>query len=436
METGIYQPQGALGTGIKDGSGRALLVGAGDGREMAELGRLAQTLGLSVVDVLEQPRKDRVGYVGRGKREELARKVRSLGAEFVVTDDELSASQIRVLEKDAEVPIIDRTALIIRIFGAHAKDRPSRLEVELAELEYKLPRIKGGSEALSRLGGGVGTRGPGEQQLEYDRREIRRRINTINHRLEAERAAREVRRSRLKQVSLPSITLAGYTNAGKTTILNALTNAGRSTRNRLFETLETTTRRVGLPSMPDIVITDTVGFIKKLPTQLVHSFASTLESVRDSDLLVICADASSSELESELQTVEKTLREAIGDEEYNDRDIILCLNKADMVHSDDLSSSLRSLMSDWNSRDGEEHIRRSVLISAIDDISPLFDRIHSVISLRRSRIRLLIPHDEYGAANALWKDTEIHSSSHTVDGLLIEVTLAEPDLTKYKKYSV
>src|SRR5215216_4119419 len=287
---------------------RAVLVGAGEDRQMEELARLSETLGLEVVGVMEQARRDAVVYVGRGKREELGQLVRDLGAGLVVSDDELTPSQARVLEKAAGVTVVDRTLLIIRIFEARARDAASRLEVELAELTYRLPRVRGGYTALSRLGGGgVTTRGPGEQQLEYDRRVIRQRMERIRKRLVEEKAARQVRSARLKKEGPPSVALVGYTNAGKTTILNALSGEAPSTADRLFETLETATRLVrnsgigharpngpdGAVARPDFVLTDTVGFIRKLPTQLVYSFASTLEAASDADVVLLCADASS-----------------------------------------------------------------------------------------------------------------------------------------------
>src|SRR5215208_5834423 len=285
---------------------RAILVGAGEDRQLGELARLAETLGLEVVEILEQGRRDGSGYLGRGKREELSGLLGRAGAGLVVVDDELSASQARVLEKAARVTVVDRTLLIIRIFEAHARDAASRLEVELAELTYRLPRVRGGYKALSRLGGGgVTTRGPGEQQLEYDRRVIRQRMERIRKRLAEEKAARQVRSARLKKEGPPSVALVGYTNAGKTTILNALSGEARSTADRLFETLEITTRLVknsgvghtrpngpdGAVARPDFVLTDTVGFIRKLPTQLVHSLASTLGAARDAEVIVLCADA-------------------------------------------------------------------------------------------------------------------------------------------------
>src|ERR671910_799392 len=314
---------------------RAVLAGAGERRHMAELGRLATTLGIEVAGILEQGRRDGTGYLGRGKREELRDLVEEAGARFVIADDELTASQARVLEKACGVSVVDRTELIIRIFEAHARDAASRLEVELADLEYRLPRVKGRNPELSRLGGGtVLARGPGEQQLEYDRRAIRRRMETINRKLGEERAARAVRGARLKDGGPPTVALVGYTNAGKTTILNALSGAGRSTKDRLFETLETTTRLVegrssnghhGLRpgdspgahpagAHPDFVVTDTVGFIRKLPTQLVHSFASTLEAARAADARVLCADASSEDLSEEISMVAATLSETLGKE--------------------------------------------------------------------------------------------------------------------------
>src|ERR671921_2242212 len=317
---------------------RAVLAGAGDGRHMAELGRLASTLGIEVAGILEQGRRDGTGYLGRGKREELRELVDEVGARFVIADDELTASQARVLEKACGVSVVDRTELIIRIFEAHARDAASRLEVELADLEYRLPRVKGRNPELSRLGGGGNiTRGPGEQQLEYDRRAIRRRMETINRKLKEEKAARAVRGTRLKKGGPPTVALVGYTNAGKTTILNALSGAGRSTRDRLFETLETTTRLVEGTRIDgqdgvraDFVVTDTVGFIRKLPTQLVHSFASTLEAANHADVRVLCADASSPELEDEIATVGRTLADGAEDG-TGEPPTILCLNKMDLV---------------------------------------------------------------------------------------------------------
>jgi GTP-binding protein HflX len=412
-----------------------VLVGAGEDRQMEELARLSETLGLEVVGVMEQARRDGVGYVGRGKREQLGELVRDLGAGLVVVDDELTPSQARVLEKAASVMVVDRTLLIIRIFEAHARDAASRLEVELAELAYRLPRVRGGYRALSRLGGGgVTTRGPGEQQLEYDRRVIRDRMERIRKRLEEEKAAREVRGSRLRKEGPPSVALVGYTNAGKTTILNALSGERRSTANRLFETLETVTRLVrGTPSesnghdgavaRPDFVLTDTVGFIRKLPTQLVHSFASTLEAASDADVILLCADASSEKLAEEIRTVEHTLRETLSEDgtQGSPQETVLCLNKVDLISEE----RRRRLAASYPG---------AVLISAKLDVGGLVDAVNEALAKSRVRMRILIPHDEYGAVSRLYGWAEIHARRDTTEGLELDVTLPKPHVHRYAHY--
>lgn len=419
---------------------RAVLVGAGETRYVAELGRLAATLGLEVAGVMEQNRRDGSGYLGRGKREELRELVSEVGANFVVTDDELTASQSRVLERAVGIPgvtVVDRTELIIRIFEAHARDAASRLEVELADLEYRLPRVKGRNPELSRLGGGVGssggaaTRGPGEQQLEYDRRAIRRRMETINRRLEDERGARAVRGARLKEGGPPTVALVGYTNAGKTTILNAVSGAGRSTRDRLFETLETTTRLVegagenGAVSRPDFVVTDTVGFIRKLPTQLVHSFASTLEVAGDADVRVLCADASSEDLDEEIQTVRETLAHGLSGRDGRDPGpTILCLNKMDLLSKE----SARRLRREYP---------EAVLMSALrGDYGSLLDEVYRSISSERERMEVLIPHSDYAAATRLYGLAEIHAQENTDVGLWLDVSIPRSASSKYAPYRV
>jgi GTPase len=397
---------------------------------MAELGRLATTLGIEVAGVLEQGRRDGTGYLGRGKREELRWLVESVGARFVIADDELSASQARVLEKACGVSVVDRTELIIRIFEAHARDAASRLEVELADLEYRLPRIKGKNPELSRLGGGgVTTRGPGEQQLEYDRRVIRERIATINRKLQEEKEGRAVRGARLREGGPPTVALVGYTNAGKTTILNALSGAKRSTRDRLFETLETTTRLVegskkdGPDGMwPDFVVTDTVGFIRKLPTQLVHSFASTLEVARNADVSVVCVDASSEELEEEIQTVTHTISGAI-ENGVGPGPMVMCLNKMDLV-SEARAAELR-----------RDH-PHAVTISATRNCGALVEEIYRTIASRRERMRVFIPHAEYAAASRLYGLAEIHAQENTESGLWMDVSLPRSALGRYASYRV
>jgi GTPase len=419
---------------------RAVLVGAGESRQMAELGRLTGTLGIEVSAVLEQNRRDGTGYLGRGKREELRDLVSKVDALFVIADDELTASQARVLEKASGASVVDRTELIIRIFEAHARDAASRLEVELADLEYRLPRVKGKNPELGRLGGGgVTTRGPGEQQLEYDRRVIRDRITTINRKLKDEKSGRAVRGTRLRESGPPTVALVGYTNAGKTTILNALSGANRSTKDRLFETLETTTRLVeGTGSngrdgaaRPDFVVTDTVGFIRKLPTQLVHSFASTLEAANDADVRVLCADASSVDLGDEISTVTQTLSETFGTGTEIDSvngsatgvsgSTILCLNKTDLIDDE----GIRELRADYPD---------AVMISALHDCDDLLERIYASISAQRRRMSLLIPHSDYAAATHLYGLAEIHTRENTPEGVRMDVSLPSSSAFRYAPY--
>jgi GTP-binding protein HflX len=358
--------------------------------------------------------------------------VERVEARFVVADDELTASQARVLERAAGTTVVDRTELIIRIFEAHARDAASRLEVELADLEYRLPRVKGKNPELSRLGGGGQiTRGPGEQQLEYDRRVIRRRMETINRKLEEGRAARAVRGTRLKKEGPPTVALVGYTNAGKTTILNALSGARRSTKDRLFETVETTTRLVEGGSgnghngaRPDFVVTDTVGFIRKLPTQLVHSFASTLEAARDADVRALCADASSEDLRDEISTVSGTMAESLGGGNgVGPAQTILCLNKMDLVPE----ARARELRGTYP---------EAVMISALEGCEALLEEIYRAIAAGRDRMKVLIPHADYAAASRLYGLAEIHAQENTTDGLWMDVSLPRSASARYAPYKV
>ena len=414
---------------------RAILVGAGEERYLKELGRLAETLGVKVVGSMEQNRRDNSGYLGRGKRDELARLVHEADATLVLADDELTASQARTLERDAGARVADRTQLIIRIFEAHARDAASKLQVELAELEYTLPRARGMWTHLERQEGGGGsagagaTRGPGEQQIEYDRRVIREKMRTIRRKLKEEKSARKVRRARLNEGHTPTVALVGYTNAGKTTILNALSGADRSTRDWLFETLETTTRLVEGKSpngkgssRPDFVVTDTVGFIRKLPTQLVESFASTLDAASDAEIIVLCADASSDDVEEEVQIVRATLA-SILDEATQHNHIILCLNKLD-------------LLSDGEREKITRRIPQGILVSALGNIESLVEEIYKHIELNRKKMSLLIPHADYVAASSLYGLAEVHSRTETTSGVRMEVTLPPSAAFKYEPYRI
>src|SRR5438477_438449 len=261
--------------------------------ELAELEELARTAGVEPVGrvVQHRPEPDPRSYVGKGKLDELKHDYGASGAEVLLIEDELAPSQQRVLENLLQARVVDRTQLILDIFAQHAVSAEGKLQVELAQLEYNLPRMRGMWKHLERLGGGVGTRGPGESQLETDRRIARRRISILKDRLEELSKQRDVRRKERRRTAVPTVSLAGYTNVGKSTLLNALTDADVSVRNRLFETLDPTTRGFDFEGRRYLV-TDTVGFVRRLPHQLVEGFAATLEETLVADLVLHVVDAS------------------------------------------------------------------------------------------------------------------------------------------------
>ena len=295
-----------------------------------ELEQLARTAGLQVVGRESQSlsRVHAATFVGSGKVEEIGELCADLGADMLIFDDELSPGQLRNLEKALELLIIDRTALILDIFSQHARSKEGALQVELAQYAYRLPRLTRQWTHLSRQSvGGVGLRGPGETQLEVDRREIARRMAHLRKQLERVRKQRGLRRQRRRRAGMPVVSIVGYTNAGKSTLLNRLTGAGVLVEDLLFATLDPTTRKVSLTSGKEALVTDTVGFIQKLPTQLVASFRATLEEVHEADLLIHVVDASDESLLAKVTAVERVLAE-IG---AVDKPVILALNKIDLI---------------------------------------------------------------------------------------------------------
>jgi GTP-binding protein HflX len=320
---------------------RVILVGVAVGgsieateRSLEELRRLTETAGAEVVDATLQrrTRPDAGTFVGKGKVLEVAEMVKAQGADTVIMDDELSPGQLRRLEELVDAKVIDRTALILDIFAQHATSREGKAQVELAQLNYLLPRLRGWGESLNRMGGGIGTRrGPGETKMEVDRRRIRRRITRLHRDLEEMAKTRDVKRRGREQAGLPGVALAGYTNAGKSTLLNRLSGAGVLVEDKLFSTLDPTTRRLDLPAGRSVTLTDTVGFIAKLPHDLVEAFKSTLEEVALADLVVHLVDAAQSDPVAQVEAVRKVLTE-VG---AGDVPELLVLNKGDLV--DDLS---------------------------------------------------------------------------------------------------
>jgi len=300
---------------------------------LAELAELARTAGAEVVGSttqrLEHPNV--ATYIGSGKVQEVIEERKRLDANVVIFDDELSPSQQRNLEKALGVKVIDRTALILDIFATRAQTREGRLQVELAQMQYLLPRLAGQWSHLERMEGAIGTRGPGETQIETDRRLINARIAKLRRDLREVSMQRELYRRRRARNNIPVVALVGYTNAGKSTLMRALSGADVLAEDKLFATLDPVTRRLGLPSGEVVLLTDTVGFIQKLPTQLVAAFRATLEELKEADLLLHVVDISHPNAYQQVQTVESTLR----DLEVDTKPVLLALNKVDRLHHAD-----------------------------------------------------------------------------------------------------
>jgi GTP-binding protein HflX len=321
---------------------------------LAELAFLARSADAEVVGQVTQ-RANRLTstYVGSGKVEEIREMVEELEAEVVIFDDELTPSQQRNLEDALKIKVIDRTALILDVFGRHAHTHEGQLQVELAQHQYLLPRLVGQWSHLERLGGGIGTRGPGETQLETDRRIIRSRIQKIQHELEGVRQRRALSVVRRKKASIPMATLVGYTNAGKSTLFNALSNANVEAKDQLFNTLDPVTRRIRLPSGGELLLTDTVGFIQKLSPKVVAAFRATLEELGESDLLLHVIDITHPKAPEQAEVVEETLEE-LG---LLEKPRLLVINKMDLL--DESSSGDKSQLTPAGLEDNP-----SVLVSA------------------------------------------------------------------------
>ena len=299
---------------------------------LQEFEELARSAGAEIAATLIQrrPKPDPATLVGQGKLEEIEGVLASTGADLVLFDHDLTPSQLRNLEAKLPCRVIDRTQLILDIFARHARTREGQLQVELAQLEYQLPRLAGRGKAMSQLGGGIGTRGPGETQLETDRRKINLRIDHVKEQLEAVRRIRRQQRQRREAVPVPVVALVGYTNAGKSTLFNALTEAGVLESSRMFATLDPKLKLLQLPSRRKVLLSDTVGFIRNLPHTLVTSFRATLEEVERAELLLHVRDASSAIVEEQKVQVERVLAEL----EVTKKPVIEVLNKIDLVRAD------------------------------------------------------------------------------------------------------
>jgi GTP-binding protein HflX len=406
---------------------KAVLVGVGRGyqeSQLDELAALAVTAGAEPVARITQSRSDPdpATFVGKGKIGEVHDALHSTGAEAVIFDDELSPGQLRNLEERLGVKVVDRTALILDIFALHARSREGKAQVELAQLTYLLPRLRGWGEAMSRLGGGIGTRGPGETQIETDRRLARDRIAALKRRLERTRATRGVMRAERERAHLPTVALAGYTNAGKSTLLNALTGADAEVRDRLFHTLDPMTRSFEI-SGRQYLITDTVGFIRKLPHQLVEAFAATLEEALEADLILHVADASApeDELAAMLSAVDDVLAE-IGAGEVPR---LLALNKVDLLDED----ARRALSFRYP---------RAIQVSAVtgEGLEGLADAIEARFLSSLRPMDLLVPYGEGGRLSELHDLAGEMEREDTAEGVRVRARVPAGVAPRFERFEV
>ncbi len=392
---------------------------------MEELSLLTRTAGAAVLHTIVQNRNtpDRAFYIGRGKSEELAALVEMSAADLVVFNDELSPSQIRNLDRIIEAKVIDRTALILDIFARRALSKQGKLQVEMAQMQYLLPRLTGLGNQLSRLGGGIGTRGPGETQLEVDRRVIRRRISELKKEIRAIREHRNLHRLRRKRNRCSVISLVGYTNAGKSTLLNALTGADLHTEDMLFATLDPMVRRGYINGGREVLYTDTVGFIRKLPEQLVTAFQATLEEISAADLLLHVIDLSHPDYLNQLEVVRRQL--AALDTDYFRRELPV-FNKTDLIEK---GANIDYL---------EREFSNAVFVSAWknEGLEALKEKISLMLLERQHRIKLHLPYSEGRIYAELQQNGEVESMTAGPEHMEV-VALIDPDLAeKLRKYVV
>jgi GTP-binding protein HflX len=381
---------------------------------MAELAALAETAGSEVLEALMQRRDkpDPSTYIGSGKAAELREVVIATGADTVICDGELSPAQLNALEKAVKVKVIDRTALILDIFAQHATSREGKAQVAFAQMEYMLPRLRGWGESMSRQGGGaggsgggVGTRGPGETKIETDRRRIRERMSKLRREIKEMKKIRDTQRSGRVRSAVPSVAIVGYTNAGKSSVLNALTGAGVLVQDALFATLEPTTRRGEFDDGRQFVLTDTVGFVRHLPTQLVEAFQSTLEEVTGADLLVHVVDGADANPLAQISAVRQVVDEVIADHDVTPPVELLVVNKIDAA--DDLAlAKLRRALPD------------AVFVSAHtgEGLDRLRQKMSELVEPTDIRVDVTIPYDRGDLVAKVHTEGRVDATDHTDGG--------------------
>lgn len=405
---------------------------------LEELALLADTAGVHVVGQTYQrvSQPDPATFIRSGKVEEVAHWVKELGVDTVIFDDELSPRHQRELEKifGEDVKVLDRTALILDIFAQHAHTREGALQVALAQYEYRLPRLtrqwthlarQAGGGAIRGGSGGVGLRGPGETQLETDRREIRRRIAALKEELEGVRAHRERHRAQRRRAGIPVIALVGYTNAGKSTLLNRLSQSDVYVADQLFATLDPTTRRVSLSNGRDVLFTDTVGFIQKLPTSLVAAFRATLEEINEADLLLHVADASHPNVIQHIEVVEATLRDDLN---IHDIPILMVFNKVDLTREEE-PEQLDML---------RERFPGALFISALhgSGIDSLLEAVENALAELQTRVVVRLPYSEGALISRFYELAIVEKEVHTDEYTELTGTLDREHVNEYQPYIV
>ncbi|GAA3900085.1 GTPase HflX [Microbacterium invictum] len=398
---------------------------------LRELAALAETAGAVVLDAVLQrrPHPDPATYIGRGKAAELRDLVAAVGADTVIADTELAPSQRRALEDVVKVKVIDRTTVILDIFSQHAKSREGKAQVELAQLEYLLPRLRGWGDSMSRQAGGqvgaggagMGSRGPGETKIELDRRRIRTRMALLRRQIRDFEPARDAKRAERKRNTIPSVAIAGYTNAGKSSLLNRLTSAGVLVENALFATLDATVRRAETEDGRVFTLTDTVGFVRNLPHQLVEAFRSTLEEVGDADVIVHVVDGSHPDPAAQLATV----RDVMGDVGARSTNEIVVFNKADLV-DDDTRLVLHGL----------EPTAHFVSSRTGEGVDGLRAAIEAALPLPAVEVHALVPYDRGDLVNAVHESGLIVSTSHEADGTSVHAHVSERLAAELAPYAV